>query len=329
MENKKLALIGAIFAICLIGNFTTLAKADTRIVNLTLDTKVNSYYPSYNYDGGTYETGVRNDSSVKEWSYFMINLSSYYPESVDSANITFYKSSRAWSSVCNDANYITLGIYEVYVPFNVSELSFNSQPCGTDFDQSDNCNLTAVVLKNETCADWDSHTSFTMDITDLVAREIADDDVVRFALFPTLRNGTGTLAYGIVPTEFKLISGENPYLTIDGNFTWYVETTTTAPPDVNEPAFDWAAQAGYTGGAAIFINFFLIPAVWGVLFALIISAYIAHKLDNNQIIFLGCFSSIITILALYNILPIWVIIIEIVLAAFLFAKNFQQQFNGG
>jgi hypothetical protein len=51
------------------------------------------------------------------------------------------------SQVClylyDDQGAQTIYVYSVYVDFNESTLTWNNQPCGTNFDNSSNCNLTA------------------------------------------------------------------------------------------------------------------------------------------------------------------------------------------
>lgn len=322
-QIPKTTLCLAVAILALAGGFTLPARADTRSINVTSDTYVNSYYPNTNYDGSA--TGFRNDSTAKTWSYFEADLSGLSITAIESANLTITKSSLAFGGTCNAQNYITASIHEVFVDFNVSTLTYNLQPCGSSFDQSSNCNLTAERSFDALCNDWANYNTVTIDVTELVKREVAADSIVRFVIFPTYRNGTGTLAFGLHNYE----DGYGAYLTLGGNFTWVVPTTTTEPPGVDDPAYDISGFLGYTGGTKAVVDALVTPIVWALLGCIGVAGFVAYKLDKNAFVFVGILLSLITLLTIFGIFPIWFILIELVLGAFIFSGWIRDAVGGG
>ncbi|MEM0465477.1 MAG: DNRLRE domain-containing protein [Candidatus Pacearchaeota archaeon] len=97
------------------------------------DAEVRGDYPNKNYGSET-DFSVRWGTPKKN-SYLKFNISSIpNNQIIENATLCAY--------LYNDQSSQTIGAYHVYKDFDELNLTWNNQPCGTNFDNSTNCNLT-------------------------------------------------------------------------------------------------------------------------------------------------------------------------------------------
>jgi len=99
------------------------------------DAYVASAFPNTNY-GSSAELDVKGLSTIKLNSYLNFNISSIpINQAIDAAALCLY--------MFSDTGSHTISAYHVYSNWTESTITWNNQPCGTNFDNSANCNLTA------------------------------------------------------------------------------------------------------------------------------------------------------------------------------------------
>ena len=150
--NKKLIFRpekGKIADLSYIDPTITLQDADTEDLN---DAGVKSSYPDNNY-GYDSVARVGNRTTSKYRAYFQYSLSQL------GSNITIINSTFYVNTIGGTAGGTNIvGIYRIlnnnWVSsvdgsiLNEGTITWNNQPCGTDFDNSTNCNLTYYDSKN-------------------------------------------------------------------------------------------------------------------------------------------------------------------------------------
>ena len=123
------------------GNSTTIQLQDADTENLK-DSDVGEYAPNTNTGA---DSSLLAQPGTQEWRiYITFNLSSISSsQTIDDATLRFYMNDGT------DNGYAS--VYHIYNNWingtgsnvlNETQITWNNQPCGTDFDKSTNCNLT-------------------------------------------------------------------------------------------------------------------------------------------------------------------------------------------
>jgi len=128
------------------------------------DAYISSAFPNTNY-GSIDELDVKwLNSGAKLSSYVKFNISSIPNNQViDNSLLCLY--------MFSDTSSHNISAYHVYADWSESSVTWNNQPCGTNFDNNTNCNLTAESnLSNDGTQD---DTWQCWNVTDMIGKQYA------------------------------------------------------------------------------------------------------------------------------------------------------------
>jgi len=177
------------------GNSTTIILREPNTENVD-DSYVDSSNPDTTHGSAT-TLSVRSDDTKR--IYFKFNISSIPYVTIEEATLNWHVSSGSWSSSYH------LGVYHVYDDTWTEEtLTWNNQPCGTGFDNSSQCNLTAEQIK----------TTFEspFNVKNMLQKEVNEGDtMLSIAVRSDTASGTG---YADIHSKEYTSVTDRPYLNI-------------------------------------------------------------------------------------------------------------------
>ena len=178
---------------------TTLTLQDADTENLA-DAEVKGDSANTNY--GSEEDLEVKWGTPKRISYITFNLFSIPSNQViDNSSACLY--------LYNDQGSQTIGAYHVYKTFNESSITWNTQPCGSNFDDSNSCNLTAedTIATDTTMSDsW-----LCWDVSNMVSDEYSNDNSSITIAFYTGDTGNADQFHS---KEYTTDTSLRPYLNV-------------------------------------------------------------------------------------------------------------------
>jgi len=184
------------------------------------DAYVKGDLPNQNYGSDT-DLYVKS-GTPKRNAYLRFNIS-YIPEDkiIDNAEACLYLS--------DDKGEQTISVYHVYSEWEESTITWNTQPCGQDFDNSANCSLTAedsILTNGDRTSKW-----LCWNVTEMLKIQYGNYNNLSFALH-TPDIGDADVFY----SKEHLDSSLRPYL----NITYHSEIDTTyVDDDFNSGTAGW------------------------------------------------------------------------------------------
>ena len=293
--------------------------------NATTDTYVSNFWKTTNY-GSQQSVCYGNETVGAQAGFIEWDLTAYGAINATSISIELKKTSCSWIGDTN--KYVKYRMFEVYSGFNENTMTWNNNPCGTNFDNGTACNTTNPYTFNITLSECNGLGYKILDITAWANSALTRSPVLTVAILPIEYNSSGmsVCSYG---TNYTSWQPQNQL----GLFGTFGVTPTTIP--VNETTYG-TMIGDFIGTVASFVGEMFGSSVesgkmviW-IALEIVVCTYIAiksnGKIKSNFIVLL--FAVLMVVGAFVGFLPSWITVVFVIIAVALVAMWGTKVFGG-